>query len=162
MRLRRENFGVSSIWRWIRIKTRKRARSAICRAAAGCRVAALRTERTPGHRDDARLALLRARREPLGAAMRRAAVLPATHRGRRVTEAFESCQNAKMQFVKKCVPAEDPCYAEALGEGRGGGNSTISRREAWACPQSRCPPQQSEGPILSPALENPHRTGLRV
>ena len=145
MRLRRENFGVSSNWRWIRIKTRKRARSAIWCAAGGCRDAALCTGRTPGHRDDARAVAGEAR----GAPMRRAAVLPATHRDRRVTEAFESCQNAKMQFVKKCVPAEDPCYAEALGERRGGAASTISRREAQACPRFGCPSRQSPSDLMA-------------
>ena len=95
------------------------------------------------------LALLRARSEALGAAMRRAAVLPATHRDRRVTEAFESCQNAKLQIAKKCVPAEDPRCADALGEGRGGAASTISRGEARACPRFGCASQQSPSDLMA-------------
>ena len=38
------------------------------------------------------------------------------HRERRVCEAFESCQNAKMHFVKIWAPAEARRCAEALGE----------------------------------------------
>ena len=95
------------------------------------------------------LALLRARSEALGAAMRRAAVLPATHRDRRVTEAWESCQNSKMQIVKNGVPDEDPRCPVALGEDREGAASTISRREAQACPRFGCPSRQSHSDLIA-------------
>ena len=39
-------------------------------------------------------------------------------------------------------------------------NSTISLSEAWPCPQSRCGPGDSEGPIGSMDIFVPHRTGV--
>ena len=79
---------------------------------------------------------------------RQAAVLPATHRERRVS-AFESCQNAKMHFVKVGAPAEARRCAEALGEARGGDPGTVSRREAQACPQFGCPSRQSHSDLIA-------------
>ena len=62
---------------------------------------------------------------------------------------FESCQNAKMHFVKIWSPAEARRCAEALGAARGGAPGTISRREAQACPQFGCPWRQSHSDLIA-------------
>ena len=103
MRLRRDNCRPPSNWRWIQIKTPKRSRSAIGSAAAGCRAAAWRVGGGRGGAPGD------ARAGASDGARRRAAVLHATHRERRVCEAFirimSKCKNA---LREKIVPSEDP------------------------------------------------------
>ena len=101
--------------------------------------------RRAGHRGDAGAVAGEARAAP----RRRAAVLPATHRGRAAS--LKHSNHVKMQ---KCTsskknPGEDPRCAEALGEGRGGAASTISRGEARACPRFGCASQQSPSDLMA-------------